>query len=317
MRKDTILIIGASGQLGTVLTQRLQEVFGTDRVVTSDVRPPVEERGIFEPLDVLDRKALADLIRRYDITQIYHLAAILSAKGEQNPLLTWQVNMDGWLNVLQVARESRVEKVYFPSSIAVFGPETPRRNTPQFTVLSPTTVYGMSKVAGEHWARYYAERYGLDVRSLRYPGVIGYQSMPGGGTTDYAVDIFHKAILGERFTCFLKEDTVLPMIYMDDAIRATLELMEAPKEKIKIRTSYNLAGVSFSPAEVAFEIRKHIPGFDIYYEPDFRQQIADSWPESIDDSCAREDWGWAPKYDLAALTRDMLFHLGEKYKVRV
>lgn len=314
MRKDTILIIGANGQLGSVLTEKLQEIFGYDHVITSDIRQPEKKNSVFEFLDITDADRLAEVVKKYNVTQIYHLAAILSASGEKNPLGTWDINMKGLINVLEIAREKQLSKIYFPSSIAVFGPDTPRLNTPQHTVLAPTTVYGMSKVAGENWCQYYAQRYDLDIRSLRYPGVIGYQSLPGGGTTDYAVDIYHKAILNEPFSCFLKSDTSLPMIYMDDVIRGTLELMDAPASKIKIRTSYNLGGISFSPAEIASEIQKHIPDFVIKYEPDFRQQIAESWPDSIDDSEARKDWGWEPKFDLNLMTKDMLFHLGKQYK---
>lgn len=315
MRKDTILILGANGQLGSVLTKKLQSLFGDDHVIISDIREPSEENGIFEFIDVTDKQKLAEVVEKYSVTQIYHLAAILSASGEKNPLKTWDINMEGLLNVLELAREKEIAKVYFPSSIAVFGPDTPRINTPQHTVLAPTTVYGMSKVAGENWCQYYSKRYDLDVRSLRYPGVIGYQSMPGGGTTDYAVDIYHKAVLNEPFECFLGENTRLPMIYMDDVIRGTIELMEAPSSKIKIRTSYNLAGVSFSPKEIFLSIQRHIPNFQITYQPDFRQAIADSWPDSIDDSDARKDWGWEPKFDLEEMTKDMLLNLSKQYKL--
>ena len=317
MTKDKILVIGASGQIGSVLTEALQGHFGEENVIYTDIRQPDRPDAHFEILDVLDAQKMAALVDRYGITQIYHLAAVLSAKGEQAPLPTWDINMKGLLNVLEVAREKKVAKVFYPSSIAVFGLTTPRVNTPQYTAMEPSTVYGISKVAGELWCQYYTGRYGLDIRSVRYPGIIGYQSLPGGGTTDYAVDIYHKAVLGQPFECFLREDTRLPMLYMDDAIRGTLELMEAPAEKIAIRTSYNLSGMSFTPAEISLEIRKHLPGFQVTYKPDFRQAIADSWTQSIDDTPARRDWGWNPRFDLASMTRDMLLHLAEKYNAGI
>ncbi len=314
MSKEKILIIGANGQIGSVLSAALRDQFGSDSVIATDIRDGAKhQEGIFEILDVLDAAALGSIVERHQVTQIYHLAAILSAKGEANPLKTWDINMNGLFNVLEVAREKGVQKVFHPSSIAVFGSDIPRQHTPQDAVLKPTTVYGMSKVAGELWSQYYFQRYGLDVRSLRYPGVIGYQSDPGGGTTDYAVEIYHYAVKGKPYACFLSQKTMLPMIYMDDAIRATLELMDAPAESIRVRTSYNLAGMSFSPEQIAASIQQEVPGFNVLYQPDFRQKIADSWPESIDDSAARKDWGWQPKYDLDSMTRDMLFHLQEKY----
>lgn len=313
MTKDKILVIGANGQIGSVLTEALRDQFGEKNVISTDIREPDKPSPPFELLDVLDAAKLADAVDRHDITQIYHLAAVLSAKGERAPLPTWDINMKGLLNVLEVAREKKVAKVFYPSSIAVFGPTTPRVNTPQFTAMEPTTVYGISKVAGELWSQYYFNRYGLDVRSLRYPGIIGYQSLPGGGTTDYAVDIYHKAVLGQPFECFLREDTRLPMLYMDDAIRGTLQLMDAPADQVKVRTSYNLAAMSFTPAEIALEIKKHLPGFQVSYKPDFRQAIADSWTQSIDDTQARKDWGWAPRFDLPAMTVDMLEQLGQQY----
>lgn len=313
MTKDKILVIGANGQIGSVLTEALRDQFGEKNVISTDIREPDKPSPPFELLDVLDAAKLADAVDRHDITQIYHLAAVLSAKGERAPLPTWDINMKGLLNVLEVAREKKVAKVFYPSSIAVFGPTTPRVNTPQFTAMEPTTVYGISKVAGELWSQYYFNRYGLDVRSLRYPGIIGYQSLPGGGTTDYAVDIYHKAVLGQPFECFLREDTRLPMLYMDDAIRGTLQLMDAPADQVKVRTSYNLAAMSFTPAEIALEIKKHLPGFQVSYKPDFRQAIADSWTQSIDDTQARKDWGWAPRFDLPAMTVDMLEHLAQQY----
>lgn len=313
MTKDKILVIGANGQIGSVLTEALRGQFGDNNVISTDIREPDKPSPPFELLDVMDAAKLADAVDRHDITQIYHLAAVLSAKGERAPLPTWDINMKGLLNVLEVAKEKKVAKVFYPSSIAVFGPTTPRVNTPQFTAMEPTTVYGISKVAGELWSQYYFNRYGLDVRSVRYPGIIGYQSLPGGGTTDYAVDIYHKAVLGQPFECFLREDTRLPMLYMDDAIRGTLQLMDAPADQVKVRTSYNLAAMSFTPAEIALEIKKHLPGFQVSYKPDFRQAIADSWTQSIDDTQARKDWGWAPRFDLPAMTVDMLEHLGEQY----
>jgi threonine 3-dehydrogenase len=317
MESETILIIGANGQIGTVLSKTLRQHYGADRVVCTDLRPSEHPEGPFERLDVLDRDRLSDLIKTYNVKQIYHLAAVLSAKGEQQPLQTWDINMSGLFNVLEAARELDVQKLFWPSSIGVFGPETPQVNTPQHTILEPTTVYGISKVAGEHWCQYYFNKYGLDSRSLRFPGIIGYQSAPGGGTTDYAVDIYHKAVKREAYECFLREDTRLPMIYMEDAIRATIELMEAPADQIKVRTSYNLSGMDFTPAEITTSIRKHYPDFKVSYQPDFRQAIADSWSDSIDDSHARNDWGWQPKCDLASMTADMIKHLRAQYQLEV
>ncbi len=306
---DKILVIGANGQIGTVLTQTLQHKYGTEQVIATDLATkPQNASGIFETLDVLDATRLGEIIRQYNVRCVYHLAAILSATGEQHPQWAWSVNMGGLFNVLEAAREHRLQ-VFFPSSIASFGPHASRENTPQYSPLEPTTVYGISKVAGELWCQYYYLRYGVDARSLRYPGIISYQSLPGGGTTDYAVDIFHKAVKGEPFTCFLRPDTRLPMMYINDAIRATLMLMEAPKQQIRIRTSYNLAGMSFTPAELTAEIQKHCPDFEVQYQPDFRQTIADSWPQSLDDTDARQDWGWQPQYDLASMTADMLANL--------
>lgn len=314
MTTETILITGAGGQIGTVLNEELQKRYGSGAVLQTDIRLPEGRQGHFEVLDVLDLEQLGRLIRKYKVRHIYHLAAILSAKGEKNPKWAWEINMAGLFNILEAAREFGL-KVFFPSSIAVFGGMTPRVNTPQYAVLQPETVYGISKVAGESWCQYFHQKYGVDVRSLRYPGIISYQSMPGGGTTDYAVEIFHNAVKGEPYTCFLEADTRLPMMYMPDAIRATLELMDAPAESVKIRSSYNLAGMSFTPAEVAAEIRRHFPGFEVAYTPDFRQNIAASWPESIDDSSARNDWGWQPEYGLEKMTIDMLSHLKEFYQV--
>jgi threonine 3-dehydrogenase len=315
MNQTRVLITGANGQIGSVLTQELRQRMGTDRVVATDIREPEQKtEGPFERLDALDSEHLGQLIRQYNITTIYHLAAILSAVGEQNPRQAWQVNMESLFNVLEAARKHQLQ-LFFPSSIAVFGDNTPRQETPQHTIMQPTTVYGISKVAGEQWCQYYHQKYGVDVRSVRYPGIIGYQSMPGGGTTDYAVDIYHKAVRGVSFECFLSAETRLPMLYMEDAIRAIIELMEAPAEQITVRTSYNLAGMSFSPAEVAAEIQRYIPEFKIQYAPDFRQKIADSWPNSIEDRQARTDWHWKPDYDLAAMTSDMIENLRLKYEV--
>jgi nucleoside-diphosphate-sugar epimerase len=304
-----ILVIGANGQLGTELTISLQEQYGYDQVITSDIHPPKQKQAIFEPLDVLDKLRLGELIEQYQINEVYLLAAILSAKGEQNPALTWQVNMDGLLNVLELARDGKVSKVFWPSSIAVFGATTPKQNTPQETITSPTTMYGISKLAGERMCAYYAKKFGVDVRSIRYPGLVGYKALPGGGTTDFAVDIFHKALEGVSYACFLTEDTTLPLMYMPDAVRATIELMRADANNISVRSSYNLAGFSCSPADMAGVIREQMPDFKISYEPDFRQQIAESWPNSIDDTQANEDWQWQPEYDLRAMSKDMLENL--------
>ena len=304
-----ILVIGASGQLGLELTQALRALHGPHHVVAADVRRSPAADGPFEPLDVLDRPRLDELIRHYRPRQIYHLAALLSATAEQNPQFAWKLNMDGLLNVLDAAVTHGVAQVYWPSSIAVFGPATPRDHTPQLTVMNPNTVYGISKLAGEQWCEWYFRHYGLDVRSLRYPGLIGYKSLPGGGTTDYAVDIYHQAAAGEAYECFLRPETYLPMMYMPDAVRATLALMAAPAEQITVRSSYNLSAMSFSPAEVAASIRRHVPNFTTNYRPDARQQIADSWPRSIDDAQARQDWGWQPEFDLEKMTTDMLVHL--------
>lgn len=316
MAKDRILIIGASGQIGVELTLSLRKIYGNNNVVASDLREENEllkGTGPYVQLDVTNKEMLHVQVIRQNITQIYLLAAILSATGEKNPNLAWNLNMTGLLNVLEVAREENIDKVYWPSSIAVFGPTSPKINCPQRTVIEPTTVYGISKYAGEFWCNYYHHRYGIDVRSLRYPGLISYKSAPGGGTTDYAVEIFHEAITKKSYQCFLKEDTYLPMMYMPDAIRATIELMEAPQEKIKIRTSYNLSAISFSPKEIAEEIKKHIPDFKMQYAPDYRQGIANSWPQSIDDTEAREDWGWKHEYGLSEMTEEMLKNLKLQY----
>ena len=312
MIKDKILVIGASGQIGVELTLTLRKIYGNANVVASDLReqnPLLEGTGPYVSLDVMNKEMLHVQVIRQNFTQIYLLAAILSATGEKNPNLAWNLNMTGLLNVLDIAREEKIKKIYWPSSIAVFGPTSPKQNCPQQTIIEPITVYGISKYAGEFWCNYYHQRFGVDVRSLRYPGLISYKSAPGGGTTDYAVEIFHEALEEKYYECFLKEDTYLPMMYMPDAIRATIELMEAPAEKISIRTSYNLAGMSFSPKEIAIEIKKHIPDFSISYKPDYRQQIANSWPQSIDDSVARQDWGWKHDYDLHKMVEDMMSHI--------
>jgi nucleoside-diphosphate-sugar epimerase len=312
MVKDKILVIGASGQIGVELTMALRKMYGNSNVIASDLREENEllkGTGPYVSLDVMNKEMLHVQVIRQNITQIYLLAAILSATGEKNPNLAWNLNMQGLLNVLDIAREEKLEKIYWPSSIAVFGPTSPKQNCPQQTIIEPTTVYGISKYAGEFWCNYYHHRFGVDVRSLRYPGLISYKSAPGGGTTDYAVEIFYEALESQQYKCFLQEDTYLPMMYMPDAIRATIELMEAPKEKISIRTSYNLSSMSFSPKEISAEIKKHIPSFQVSYHPDYRQAIADSWPQSIDDAVARNDWGWKHDYDLPQMTEDMLKNL--------
>jgi len=305
-----ILIIGANGQIGTELALTLAQKHGFDSVITSDVAPTGRVPGLrHEMLDVTDAAALTSVAQRHEITQIYHLAAALSASGEKHPQWAWNLNMVGLLNVLELARVMHMDRIFWPSSIAAFGPTTPQQNTPQSTVMDPTTVYGISKLAGERWCAWYHANHGVDVRSLRYPGLISYKTPPGGGTTDYAVDIFHQALKSARYSCFLEEGQALPMMYMPDALRATIELMEAPASSIKQRDSYNLAGVSFTPAQIAAAIRQELPGFEISYAPDFRQAIAASWPQSIDDSSARADWGWQAEYDLQAMVRDMLMHL--------
>ncbi|RZS65159.1 NAD-dependent epimerase/dehydratase family protein [Pseudobacter ginsenosidimutans] len=315
MMKEKILVIGASGQIGVELTLALRNIYGNNNVIASDLREENEllkGTGPYVSMDVMNKEMLHVQVIRQNITQIYLLAAILSATGEKNPNLAWHLNMQSLLNVLDIAREEKLNKVYWPSSIAVFGPTSPKENCPQQTIIEPTTVYGISKYAGEFWCNYYHQRYGVDVRSIRYPGLISFKSPPGGGTTDYAVEIFHEALEEKKYTCFLKEDTYLPMMYMPDAIRGTIELMEAPASKINVRHSYNLSGMSFSPKEIGAEIKKHIPDFTIDYKPDYRQAIADSWPASIDDSVARNDWGWKHEFDLAKMTKDMLVNLEKK-----
>lgn len=312
MKKEKILIIGAGGQIGVELTMALRKLYGNDQVVASDIKeahPLLKDRGPYEILNAMDAEATHALVKKESITQIYLLAALLSATGEKAPHKAWAINMQSLLQTLELGVQEKLTRIYWPSSIAVFGPTTPHQNTPQQTVIEPRTVYGVSKYAGELWCQYYNQRWGLDVRSLRYPGLISWKSEPGGGTTDYAVEIYHEALKHQKYTSFLAENTYLPMMYMDDAIRATIELMEAPAEKMKTRMSYNVSAMSFSPKEIAASIQKHIPEFTIDYNPDFRQQIADGWPQSIDDSAARADWGWKNEFDLDKMTADMLEHL--------
>lgn len=307
---EKVLIIGAGGQIGLELTENLSKIYGNDNVIPSDLKEsPQLANNPFEKLDALDKTALFDIVKKHGITQVYHLAAMLSATGEQNPMFAWKLNMESLFHVLDLAKEKHIRQIYWPSSIAVFGPTTPTENTPQYTVMEPSTIYGISKQAGERWCEWYFKKYGVDVRSLRYPGLIGWKSAPGGGTTDYAVHIFHEALKKGSYECFLSEATALPMMHMEDAIRATIEIMHAPADNIKIRGSYNLSGISFNPKQIADEIKKHIPNFSISYKPDFRQAIADSWPKSINDSEARKDWGWKEKYDLPKLVENMLENL--------
>jgi nucleoside-diphosphate-sugar epimerase len=317
MRKETerILMTGAAGQIGSELAQALRKKYGRDNVLVTDVvRPPASlaEAGPFELVDVTDRTALDALVGKFGADTVYHLAALLSATGEKNPQKAWSVNINGLYNVLEVARARGLVRVYSPSSIAVFGPATPRTGTPQDTVLDPRTIYGVTKVAGEHLCDYYVRKYGLDVRGCRYPGIISHQTLPGGGTTDYAVAIFYEAVKYGRYTCFLREDTRLPMMYMPDCLKCTLDLMDADPARLKHHASFNVTAMSFTAGELAAEIRRHLPAFECRYEPDFRQAIADSWPASIDESAARAEWGWKPDYDLAAMTADMLAVLGRR-----
>lgn len=306
MASEKILVIGSRGQIGTELVEELRKMYGHDNVISSDLKEADGNDEPYEQIDVLDKDRLYAIVKKHGITQVYLLAALLSATAEKNPAFGWKLNMESLFYVLDMAKEGLIQKIYWPSSIAVFGPTTPRVQTPQFTVMEPSTVYGISKQAGERWCEYYFRKFGVDVRSIRYPGLIGYKALPGGGTTDYAVDIFHQALKQGKYECFLKEDTALPMMYMEDAIRATIELMHAEGGTITIRSSYNLGGISFTPAEIAAAIRKRIPAFEISYAPDFRQSIADSWPQSIDDSIARRDWNWQPHYDLEKMVDIML-----------
>jgi nucleoside-diphosphate-sugar epimerase len=309
MATERILIIGSNGQIGLELAEALRKNYGSENVVCSDIRKIENQLEPFEILDILDLNTLHQIVKKYQITQVYLLAALLSATAEKNPKFAWDLNMNGLFHVLDMAKEGLIKKVYWPSSIAVFGPSTPRVLTPQYTVMEPNTIYGISKQAGERYCEYYHQKYGVDVRSIRYPGLIGWKSAPGGGTTDYAVHIYHEALKNQSYECFLSAETTLPMMYMEDAIRATLNLMEAPAEQVKIRSAYNVAGISFNPEEIAASIRKHIPNFSISYKPDFRQAIADSWPQSINDAEAREHWGWKPNYDLDKMTQVMLENL--------
>ncbi|MAO09484.1 MAG: NAD-dependent epimerase [Flavobacteriaceae bacterium] len=315
--KKRILIIGACGQIGTELTNFLREKFGSHKVVASDIREgddELMESGPFEVLDAMDYDAVQDVVINYEITDVYLMAAMLSATGEKFPMKAWNLNMNSLFNVLNLAKEGKVDKVFWPSSIAVFGSTTPKQDTPQRTVMEPSTVYGISKQTGERWCEYYNKRFGVDVRSIRYPGIISYKTLPGGGTTDYAVDIYHKALKHKNYICFLNAETTLPMMYMEDAIRATVSIMEADEKDIKIKSSYNLSAISFNPEEISESIKKYIPEFTISYEPDFRQAIADSWPSSIDDSKARNDWGWQHQYSLDEMTEKMLTNLKGEYE---
>jgi nucleoside-diphosphate-sugar epimerase len=314
--QEIILVTGARGQIGTELVKALRDKHGSNNVIATDIREITETaEGPYYRLDVLDRAELQKLVNQLNVTHIYHLAAVLSANGEKNPIGAWDLNMQSLLNVLEVARIEKLKQVFWPSSIAVFGPESPKELCGQYDLIEPTTVYGISKAAGEHWCRYYHQQYGLDVRSLRYPGLISHSAQAGGGTTDYAVDIFHQAVGKGFYECYLKNDTRLPMLYMPDAVRATLQLMDAPAEKITIRSSYNLAGITFAPDTLVAAIGAYIPDFKVTYQPDKRQAIADSWPASIDDRYATADWGWGPAYDLQGMTADMLQHLGLKQQM--
>ncbi len=312
---EVILVLGASGQIGRELTLKLRNLYGNKNVIASDIREGSKEMiasGPFEILDATDKVAILTVINKYKVSQVYLLAAMLSATAEKYPQKAWSLNMNSLMAVLDIAKEKYIKQVYWPSSIAVFGPTTPKKNTPQHTVMEPSTVYGISKLAGEFWCNYYHEKFGVDVRSLRYPGIISWKSKPGGGTTDYAVDIFFSATEKGSYECFLSENTRLPMMYMSDAVNATIQLMKAKKEDIKIRTSYNLSAISFSPKEIATEIKKHIPDFKITYQPDFRQEIANSWPQSINDSEARKDWNWQHKFNLTLMTEEIIKNLKNK-----
>jgi len=306
------LVIGANGQIGSDLVEGLAQRIGAENVIASDIREGNHGEVQFVSLDILDAPKLKTIIEEHNVGTVYLLAALLSATAEQNPMFAWKLNMEGLFNVLELAKEGAIDQIFWPSSIAVFGPTTPRENTSQTTVMEPTTVYGISKQAGERWCEYYHNKYGVDVRSIRYPGLISYKAEPGGGTTDYAVAIYYKALQEGKYECYLKSDTYLPMMYMEDAIKATIDLMQAEESDIKIRSSYNLAGISFSPVEIAEEIKKHLPDFSISYQPDYRQNIADSWPKSIDDSKAQEDWGWKNSYELDTMTAEMLKGLKRK-----
>lgn len=306
---ETILIIGASGQIGNELTQALRAQYGNHQVIASDIREGDEammRSGPFEIMDATDKEGILSIVKKYRVTQVYLLAAMLSVTAEEHPKKAWDLNMNSLLGVLDLAKEKHIKQVYWPSSIAVFGPTTPKKNTPQKTIMEPSTVYGISKLSGEFWCNYYHEKYGVDVRSIRYPGIISWKTKPGGGTTDYAIDIYFKALKEGVYECFLSQETRLPMMYMNDAVAATIQLMQAKPADVKLRTGYNLAAIDFTPAEMALEIKKHLPDFKILYKPDFRQEIAASWPSSIDDSEARKDWNWKHQFDLAAITKEML-----------
>ena len=308
----TILILGASGQIGGELTEKLRNIYGSNHVIASDIRngnDALMNSGPFEIIDATDKDGILEVVHKYKVTQIYLLAAMLSVTGEQFPQKAWDLNMSSLLAVLDIAKEKHVHQVYWPSSIAAFGPTTPKNNTPQKTIMEPSTVYGISKISGEFWCNYYYEKFGVDVRSLRYPGIISWKSKPGGGTTDYAVDIFFKAIEEGAYECFLGENTRLPMMYMEDAVNATIKLMQADAKDIKVRTSYNLSAIDFTPKELATQIQQFLPDFKITYKPDFRQQIADSWPQTIDDSEARKDWNWSHKFDLSSMANDIVKNL--------
>jgi nucleoside-diphosphate-sugar epimerase len=313
-----ILVTGACGQIGSELSVALRKKHGNENVIITDIAEPppdLRDAGPFEFLNVTQRGAIAAVVDRYEVDTIYHLAALLSATGERKPHVAWNVNINGLYKILEIARERKVSRVFWPSSIAAFGPETPKVDTPQETVMRPTTMYGITKVAGELLSNYYVKRFGLDVRGVRYPGIISSETMPGGGTTDYAVEVFYDALKHQQHTCFLEKDTVLPMMYMPDCIRATLMLMEADFDQLRHHAEFNIAALSFCPEDLADEIRKHIPEFAITYKPDYRQQIADSWPCTIDDSAAREEWGWEPAYDLPAMVEDMLEKLERKLEL--
>ncbi len=313
--QKNFLVIGSNGQIGTVLTNRLGEKYGFKNVVGSDLRPPENQtKFIFEECSVLDKGRLEKIISKYNITDVYLLAAYLSAKGEQNIEKAWDLNINGLLHILNFAKDKKIQKIFWPSSIAVFGPTTPKNNVEQHAIREPVTIYGVSKLAGESLCHYYHTKFGIDVRSIRYPGLIGWESMPGGGTTDYAVDIFHEAIKNGEYTCFLSQDRTLPMMYMDDAIKATIGIMQAPCEKIKIRTSYNLSSLHFNPKQLENEIKKHFEDFKIIYKPDERDELAKGWPESINDDCARKDWGWEPNFNLSQMVSDIILNLTNRYK---
>ena len=310
-----VLIIGASGQIGTDLTLELRNRLGGDNVIATDIKLASEEimeGGPFENLDAMNADRLNEIIDKYKITEIYHLAALLCGNAEKNPKWAWDLNMNSLFNVLDIAKDKGIDKIFWPSSMGAFGPSTPEWDTPQITVMEPNTVYGISKLAGERWVEYYHEKYGMDIRSLRYPGLISWKTEAGGGTTDYAVEIFYEALKCGKYECFLSEDMALPMMYMDDAVEATIQLMDAPAEQVKVRSSYNLGGISFTPKELSEELKKYVPELEVTYKPDFRQQIAESWPRRISDEAAQKDWGWKQEYDLQRMVKEMTGHIREK-----